>query len=95
MSKENFYAFMDAENPKKTETGNDKPFPESKEELAQAVAQDEALVAPWTHRVTIYCDKPSKEFFEELKGRNGVVAVFVKEKDGKSEMPESTPPDNK
>lgn len=95
MACDNFYAFMNGEKPQTEDANGDKPIPESKEETAQAVAQDEALVDPWTHRVTIYCNKPTKEFFEELKGRDGVVALFVKEKTDKPEVSENTPPDNK
>ena len=45
------------------------------------IAQDESIVPPWTHKFTIYCSNPSKSFLEELKTRDGVVAVYVKEKD--------------
>lgn len=41
---------------------------------------DEAIVRPWTHKVTIYCANPSETFVEELQSKDGVVAVYIKEK---------------
>lgn len=47
----------------------------------EAVAQDEGLAGPWTHRYTLYVNGPSASFLEELKAKDGVVAVYVKEKE--------------
>ena len=48
---------------------------------AETVAQDEAIGKPWTHRFTIYCSNPSKEFLDGLKQNECVVAVYEKAKD--------------
>ena len=48
---------------------------------AESVAQDEAIGKPWTHRFTIYCSNPSKEFIDGLKQNESVVAVYEKAKE--------------
>lgn len=52
----------------------------------ETVAQDEAIGKPWTHRLTIYCSNPSKEFIDGLKQNECVVAVYEKAKDA-TEVP--------
>lgn len=70
-------------------------FPESREEALHhlqgldTVTQDESQIGPWTHRLTVYVNNPDKSFFEEIKGKNGVAAVFIKEK---GQTPSDTPP---
>lgn len=61
----------------------------SKTELADYLQREstpevpvaDALDAPWTHRYTIYVNGPSASFLEELKSKDGVVAVFEKVKE--------------
>lgn len=60
----------------------------------EAVVQDELIGSPWTHRFTIYCSNPSKTFLEELKAKDGVVAVYMKEKSEKPTMQDDNPPNN-
>lgn len=46
----------------------------------ESAVQDEAIIKPWTHRFTVYCSNPSKEFMGLLKNDESVVAVYEKEK---------------
>ena len=57
---------------------------------ADSVAQDEAIGKPWTHRVTIYCDNPSKDFLDGLKQNECVVAVYEKAKEAETVPAEKT-----
>lgn len=98
MSK-NFYNFLNEQNKKaEKESEHNKPLAESRIDTLVKVngdtaVQDETHIPPWTHKLIIYVNKPKKEFFEEVKGADGVVAVFVKEK-GSSAAPKSAPPNN-
>ncbi|MBO6031823.1 MAG: hypothetical protein J6Q22_10320 [Prevotella sp.] len=56
------------------------------------VAQDEAIGKPWTHRFTIYCANPAKEFIDSLKKNECVVAVYEKAKEAGSTPAEKTEP---
>lgn len=57
----------------------------AEDSITQAtVAQDEAIGKPWTHRFTIYCANPSKEFIAELKKNDCIVAVYEKAKEAPS-----------
>ena len=58
----------------------DKPVADEKPQ-EETVAQDEAIGKPWTHRFTIYCANPSKEFLDGLKQNECVVAVYEKTKE--------------
>lgn len=49
-----------------------------------AIVQDEAIGKPWTHRFTIYCANPSKEFIADLKKNDCIVAVYEKSKEAPS-----------
>ena len=82
-----FYDYMYGANAKNAEAA----APRKKVVQEDAVVQDEAIGSPWTHRFTVYCSNPSTTFLEELKAKDGVVAVYVKEKAEKS-APEDTPP---
>ena len=57
---------------------------------AEAVAQDEAIGKPWTHRLTIYCSNPSKEFIDGLKQNESVVAVYEKAKEATEDKGDKT-----
>lgn len=62
-----------------------------------AIVQDEAIGKPWTHKYTIYCANPSKDFQENLKKNECIVAVYEKVKET-AETPsdkEEIPPPNK
>lgn len=48
------------------------------------VVQDEALMGPWTHRITLYCDNPSKQVIDDLRAIEGLVGCFVKTKEAPS-----------
>ena len=88
----NFFDFMYGVNKKdepKAEVPAEKPVTD------EAVAQDEAIGTPWTHKFTVYCANPSESFMEELKAKDGVVAVYVKEKTEKPAAVEDTSPDDK
>ena len=86
MPKDSFYESLYAGGKPKGEKPTDettKPFPESHEEAEEHLAElpkteDEALVSPWTHRFTVYCKNPPKDFVKGLKGSDCVVAVFEK-----------------
>ena len=54
------------------------------------VAQDEAIGKPWTHRITIYCASPSKDFLDGLKQNECVVAVYEKAKETESAPADKT-----
>lgn len=60
--------------------------------LTGTVAQDEAIGKPWTHRFTIYCSNPSKEFIDGLKQNEYVVAVYEKAKETTEVPSEKTEP---
>lgn len=68
-SETNFYSVLYAEN----HHGETTP--------SETIAQDEAIGKPWTHRFTIYCANPSKDFLAELKKNECVVAVYEKTKE--------------
>lgn len=72
--------------PTKEETKTEQPI--------EAVAMDEGI-GEWTHKFVVYCKDPKKEFEEELKSKDGVVAVFMKEKESKSTPAEENPPNEK
>lgn len=72
--------------PTKEETKTEQPI--------EAVAMDEGI-GEWTHKFVVYCKNPKKEFEEELKSKDGVVAVFMKEKETAPAPTEANPPDNK
>ena len=74
----NFYDYLFAANQK----------PESSQE---SFVQDEAI-GEWTHKFVVYCKNPKKEFEEELKSKDGVVAVFMKAKESKTAPAETNPP---
>lgn len=61
----------------------------------ESVAQDEAIGKPWTHRLTIYCANPSKEFIEGLKNGECVVAVYEKTKEADTEEKKEEAPSSK
>lgn len=85
----NFFDFLyEANKDRKAEQQTEVPASQ------EAVVQDEAI-GPWTHKFTIYCSNPSKSFLEELKAKDGVVAVYMKEKSANPASEESAPPDNK
>lgn len=75
---DNFYSFVNDEAARtarkyKVLTEDDRVYLES-------AVQDEAIIKPWTHRFTVYCSNPSKEFMGLLKSDESVVAVYEKEK---------------
>ena len=76
-----FYDFLYNINKKPTEKPAEQEKPKEKETLTEATVQDEAIGKPWTHKYTIYCDSPSKDFLEELKKNGCVVAVYEKVKE--------------
>ena len=87
---DNFFAYMYGAN-KKDEVPPDKAA--EKPVGDETVVQDEAI-GPWTHKYTVYCSNPSETFIEELKAKDGVVAVYMKEKEEKPVSAENTPPNN-
>lgn len=89
----NFFDFLYGVNKRETKTDQTKTAEKSVQD--ESVAQDEAIGSPWTHKFTIYCSNPSKSFLEELKAKDGVVAVFMKEKETTPAPTEANPPDNK
>ena len=72
---ENYFEFLYGIN-----GSNDKQVADEKPH-DETVAQDEAIGKPWTHRFTIYCTNPSKEFLDGLKKNECVVAVYEKAKE--------------
>ena len=90
---DNFFNYICGKKSQQSKETSD--FPESHEEAMHhlqgldTVAQDESQIGPWTHRLTIYVNNPDKSFFEEIKGKNGVAAVFIKEK---GQTPAENPP---
>ena len=68
-SETNFYSALYADNKQEPTTA------------PETIAQDEAIGKPWTHRFTIYCANPSKEFLAELKKNECIVAVYEKTKE--------------
>ena len=56
----------------------------------ETVAQDEAIGKPWTHRFTVYCSNPSKEFIDGLKQHESVVAVYEKAKETTEDKADKT-----
>lgn len=71
----------------------EKPVADEKTQ-ADSVAQDEAIGKPWTHRFTIYCANPSKEFIDGLKKGECVVAVYEKAKETAELEKEEKAPSN-
>ena len=71
----------------------EKPVADEKPQ-ADSVAQDEAIGKPWTHRFTIYCANPSKEFIDGLKKGECVVAVYEKAKETAEPEKEEKAPSN-
>ena len=63
-----------------------------KPDTTDTVVQDEAIGKPWTHRFTIYCANPAKEFIDSLKKNECVVAVYEKAKESGSSPAEKTEP---
>lgn len=66
-----------------------------KTNASPSVVEDEAIGTPWTHKFTVYCANPSKTFLEELKSKDGVVAVYMKEKETTSASDKEASPSNK
>ena len=94
---DNFFDYMYGVNKKQEKTTEDSaPISEGNrvEQPVESVAQDEAI-GEWTHKFVVYCKDPKKEFEEELKSKDGVVAVFMKEKESKSIPAEENPPNEK
>lgn len=93
-----FYDYMYGINKKSEESGkatmDSDPKSEAKEPISETVAMDEGI-GEWTHKYVVYCKNPSKEFEEEIKSKDGVVAVFMKEKESKSSPEETNPPNDK
>lgn len=93
-----FYDYMFGVNKKSKElektTMDSDPKSKAKEHISESVAMDEGI-GEWTHKFVIYCKNPTKEFEEELKSKDGVVAVFMKEKESKSSPEEANPPNYK
>ena len=71
----------------------EKPVADEKPQV-DSVAQDEAIGKPWTHRFTIYCANPSKEFIDGLKKGECVVAVYEKAKETAEPEKEEKAPSN-
>lgn len=93
---DNFFDYLNGENkPEKPKTTEQKPIPESKEEVLSTVAQDESIVGPWETKLIIYCEKGAKDLVEELRSRNGVLAVFVHKRENAPAVDKKTPPLNK
>ena len=86
----NFYDYLFAAK-EKPEQPTEDAVPNTQ---TDAVVQDEAI-GPWTHKYVVYCKSPKKEFMEELKAQDGVVAVFVKEKEAAPVPAEANPPNKK
>ena len=95
---ESFYDYLYGANKKSEEPGkatmDSDPKSEAKEPVSETVAMDEGI-SEWTHKFVIYCTNPTKEFEEELKSKDGVVAVFMKEKEAKPSLEETNSPNNK
>ena len=90
---ENFFDFLYGVN--KKEAKAEAPKPTEKTMQDESIAQDEAIGSPWTHKFTVYCSSPSETFLEELKAKDGVVAVYMKEKSEKPADADTLPPDDK
>ena len=96
---DNFFDYMYGINKKVEKDAVDaakpqvEPQPEpTKEATPEKPAMDEGI-GEWTHKYVVYCKDPRAEFEEELKAKDGVVAVFVKEKESKPSPSEVNPPD--
>ena len=74
------------------EPKQDKPTEDSMPQ--STIVQDEAIGKPWTHRFTIYCANPSKEFIDGLKKGECVVAVYEKAKETAEPEKEEKAPSN-
>lgn len=68
----------------------EKAVADEKPTTPDTVAQDEAIGKPWTHRITIYCANPSKDFLDGLKQNECVVAVYEKAKETESASADKT-----
>lgn len=82
----NYFDYLYGVNGKQEETVTDE------DPSTDSVVQDEAIGKPWTHRFTIYCANPSKEFLDGLKQNECVVAVYEKAKEAESMPVEKTEP---
>ena len=87
---DNYFNYLYGVNNKEAKSEN--PNVTEKSILDESVVRDEAIGTPWTHKFTFYCSNPSKSFIEELKAKDGVVAVYMKEKTNTNTTPSS---DNK
>lgn len=87
---DNFFNYLYGVNKKEAQT--EQPNAAEKSVQDESIAQDEAIGKPWTHKFIVYCSKPSESFLEELKAKDGVIAVYMKEKTSTDTTP---PPDNK
>lgn len=80
---DNYFEYLYGVNGKE-----EKAVSDEKSATTDIVVQDEAIGKPWTHRFTIYCSNPSKDFIDGVKQNECVVAVYEKAKEA-----ESTPAD--
>ena len=90
---DNFFDYLYGVNKKQTNADETKPPEKAAQD--ETVVQDEAIGTPWTHKFTVYCSNPSETFLEELKAKDGVVAVYMKEKSEKPADADTPPPDDK
>lgn len=90
---DSFYEYMFGSKKSEEKAVTDEKVAEPRVESPDAVTMDEAI-GPWTHKFVVYCNNPSKEFEEELKSKDGVVAVYMKEKENKTSPEETNPPNN-
>lgn len=81
---DNFYAYMYGQDGNSEKSVRD-------EKPADTVVMDEGI-GEWTHKYVVYCKNPSREFEEEIKSKDGVVAVFMKEKESSPVPAEANPP---
>lgn len=91
----NYYEYMfGANKPAEKQVEDTAATSQVEPKEGETVVMDEAI-GPWTHKFVVYCKNPKKEFEEELKAKDGVVAVFVKEKESVATPAEANPPNNK
>lgn len=88
---DNYFSFLYGENGNQEKPVSDEANKQESEQAA--VVQDEAIGKPWTHRFTIYCANPSKDFLDGIKKSECVVAVYEKTKET-AEKPEEKSPSN-
>ena len=93
-----FYDFMYGVNRKSDESEkaalDSAPEAATKQPTPETIVMDEGI-GEWTHKFVVYCKNPSEKFEEELKLKDGVVAVFMKEKESKPSPEETNPPNEK